>query len=115
MHTDDLEAVLAGGCATPGEARSTHPAASRGREVRVTVGGDALIRRVESTDGGITLSPRALAAATLDAHRRGAALLHSVVEDAAGSAPDSVRPLSDMVRGEADRMLPAEHTRDDRR
>lgn len=96
-------------------AQTTYTAFSRGREVSVTVGPDALVRRVSFTDDQVTLSPRALAAATLDAHGRAIAMLRSSIEDAALSAPSSVRALAGTVLAEADRMLPSEQSRDDRR
>lgn len=87
--------------------QEVYSAWSRGREVRVTVGPDALIQGVEFTPGATTKSPRSLAAATLDAHRRALELLRMTVEDVVGSIPGSAHGLADDILGSARTMLPA--------
>ena len=93
--------------------QSTYAAWSPGREVRVTVGPDALIQRVEFTAGAPRSGPRSLAAATLDAHRRALTLLRASVEDAVADAPASVGDLAGAVADAARTMLPSDEPRYD--
>lgn len=86
--------------------QETYSAWSRGREVRVAVGPDALIQDVEFTPGAVTKSPRVLAAATLDAHRRALELLRAAVENVVSTTPGSVRGLGDEILGSARTILP---------
>ncbi|MFT4157003.1 MAG: YbaB/EbfC family nucleoid-associated protein [Microbacterium sp.] len=97
--------------------QATYSGVSRGREVRVTVGADALIQRVEFTEDSLALSPRSLSAATMDAHAHAIAALRAAVEDVVATAPDSVRGLADAISAEARQILPSSHQtwRDDRR
>lgn len=87
--------------------QTTYAAWSAGREVRVTLGPDALIQRVEFTPTAMRTAPRALAAATMDAHRRAVALLRAAVDEAVREAPASVGDLSGAVAAAARTMLPA--------
>lgn len=87
--------------------QETYSAWSRGREARVTVGPDALIQDVEFTSGAVTKSPKALAAATLDAHRRALELLRAAVENVVSTTPGSAHGLGDEILGSARTMLPA--------
>ena len=101
--------------------QETYSAWSRGREVRVTVGPDALIQGVEFTPGAMTKSPSSLAAATLDAHRRALEMLRASVEDTVSTIPGSAQGLADEILDSARAMLPApdgparESRHDDRR
>ncbi|MBT0994541.1 YbaB/EbfC family nucleoid-associated protein [Cellulomonas sp. DKR-3] len=85
----------------------TYAAWSAGREVRVTLGPDALLQGVQFTPHAMRTPPRALAAATMDAHRRAVALLRAAVDEAVGEAPASVGDLSAAVAAAAHAMLPA--------
>lgn len=87
--------------------QQTYSAWSRGREVRVMVGPDALIQDVQFTRGAVTQSPKALAAAVLDAHRRALELLRSTVEEVVGTVPGSAHGLADEILGSARVMLPS--------
>ncbi|WP_444662413.1 YbaB/EbfC family nucleoid-associated protein [Cellulomonas sp. CW35] len=87
--------------------QATYSAWSAGREVRVTLGPDALIQGVEFTPHAMRTAPRALAAATMDAHRRAVALLRASVDEAVREAPASVGDLSGAVAAAAHEMLPA--------
>ncbi|MBW8763953.1 MAG: hypothetical protein JF592_15450 [Microbacterium sp.] len=95
--------------------QTTYSAWSRGREVRITIGPDALIQGAEFTEDAMTRSPRSLAAATMDAHDRAIALLRSSVEVAVGAASHSVQGLADTVLSEAEAMLSSAEPRPDDR
>lgn len=86
--------------------QSTHSAWSRDRSVRVSLGGDALVKAVEFTEQALSMSPRSLATATLDAHGRAVSRFREAVEDAVNAAPDSARGLTEQVLAATLAILP---------
>jgi len=98
-------------------AQQSYSAWSARRSVRVTVGADALVQGVEFTEAAVGMAPRALAAATLDAHRRALALLRATVEETVSTGTATDPAIGSTILVGARDMLPApEQPRlDDRR
>lgn len=87
-------------------ASQSHRAWSRGRDVQVTVGSDGLVQGVDFTGKAMNLSPRMLAAATLDAHQKALVALRQSVEEAVEEAPHSVHGLGGAILADLHRVIP---------
>ncbi|MDT0156252.1 YbaB/EbfC family nucleoid-associated protein [Microbacterium sp. ARD32] len=89
-------------------ASRSYRAWSRGRDVQVTVGADGLVQGVEFTGDAMTLSPRMLAAATLDAHEKALVVLRESVEEEVAQAPDSFSGLRGAILADLHRVIPVD-------